>query len=180
MDEKIDFQLRSRKYRAKYLENLGQLCGKANDAKISQLGLPGKSISKRKPSPTGSKKNAATHKFKPKEKVRQIALYHWRRHEMGLFCFAIPNGSKRSIWGHSQEIAMGLYPGASDLYLSVASGGYNGYYIEMKRKGEKPKANQLEFMAEARKNGYKAEWFDDWLIAQASVIEYLGLTKPAA
>jgi hypothetical protein len=73
---------------------------------------------------------------------------------------------------------MGLRPGASDLFLQKMRGGYGGYYIELKTPGKKPSAEQLLFMEDARRDGYKAEWFDDLAEVQQSIIDYLAQGTP--
>jgi len=85
----------------------------------------------------------------------------------------IGNEGKRSINGHHRAKLMGLWPGASDLFLPYLRNGYGGYWIELKRPGEIPRENQVEFLDEMQKNGYKTGWFDNLELAQQSILEYL-------
>ena len=72
-----------------------------------------------------------------------------------------------------REKAMGLAGGASDLLLVKKTALYGGYFIELKAPGKKPTPLQIHFMARARDEGYKAEWFDDWVKAKESIEDYL-------
>ena len=75
---------------------------------------------------------------------------------------------------------MGLMAGASDLFLAMPSGGYHGFFVELKAPSKKPTMLQLEFMDKVRQHGYWSDWFDDWLKAKVNIIEYLAMAKPAA
>lgn len=115
----------------------------------------------------------------PYESDEQTALVAWARY-FDLFLISIPNGAKRSYGLALKEKAMGLYPGACDLLLIHPTEKYKSYFIEMKRRGEKPRKDQLEFMQRAREKGFKAEWFDDWVLAKESIEEYLGMDEENA
>lgn len=91
----------------------------------------------------------------------------------GLLLISIPNGGKRSLAMASREKAMGLKAGASDLFLAHPNRLYHGYWIELKVPGKKPTSTQHQFMSRVRVQGYKAEWFDDWIAAKESIEEYL-------
>lgn len=109
----------------------------------------------------------------------QVRLVAWALNR-GIPIMQIPNAARRSAAeGHRQK-QMGLRPGASDLFISRMCGGYGGYWIELKSPGEKPRANQVEFMQAMRQEGYKAEWFDDFRTAQLSILDYLTSEKEAA
>lgn len=115
----------------------------------------------------------------PKERVGQKKLVAWLR-ENGILVMSIPNGAKRSRFSALHERAMGLLPGASDLFIAVSNRRYNGYFVEMKRKGRKPTPVQYKFMEDVRKNGYAADWFDDWEKALESVKDYLAIYPESA
>ncbi|ROS05724.1 VRR-NUC domain-containing protein [Sinobacterium caligoides] len=71
--------------------------------------------------------------------------------------FAIPNGGGRSKTEGALLKKTGVKAGVSDLFLSIASGGYNGLYVEMKKpKDLKPstQANQKQFLERRLKRGY--------------------------
>ena len=106
----------------------------------------------------------------------QTKVVEWARME-GLFLFSIPNQGERTMWGSMKEKAMGLLPGACDLFLSMPNGRYHGFYIEMKSPKQKPRENQVAFMEMAKKNGYAVDWFDDADKAIQSIKEYMGLNN---
>lgn len=106
------------------------------------------------------------------ERGLQVRLVAWASGQ-GLDIIMIGNEGKRTrIGGHIAK-QMGLRPGASDLFLAHCANGYGGYWIELKRPGETPRENQAQFLDQMRRNGYKAEWFDDWECARDSIMEYM-------
>jgi hypothetical protein len=107
-----------------------------------------------------------------KEWQIQAALVKWARMK-GLLLMSIPNGAKRSLATTSREKAMGLLPGASDLFLAHPNALYAGYWIELKVPGKRPTDLQYEFMTKVRNLGYCADWFDDWIKAKQSIETYL-------
>src|SRR5690606_22090437 len=60
-----------------------------------------------------------------------------------------------------KRLKMGMKKGASDLILFLPANDYHGCVIEVKRPGEKPRKEQLEFMDRMRNNGYYAFWADN-------------------
>lgn len=108
------------------------------------------------------------------EAAMQIALINWCC-ENDLFIISIPNEGKRSIYTASLLKAMGLYAGASDLFLLERSKDdqYRGFFIELKAPGKKPTKNQLQFLQRARNNGYKADWFDDVEETKRAIKDFL-------
>jgi hypothetical protein len=118
---------------------------------------------------------------KPRRNIEdglQIHLVAWALAE-DLPIMSIPNeGNRGAIQGHRMK-QMGLLPGAADLFLWRRSGcgKWPAYFIELKSPGEKPRANQRAFLERARVEGFCAEWFDDWLDARQSIINYLDGTK---
>jgi hypothetical protein len=122
--------------------------------------------------PSITKRSSRSKPTRSLERGLQRKLVAWARGRK-LPLLAIPNEGKRSrIEGHQQKL-LGLWPGASDLFLAKRSLLYGGYFIEMKAPGERPRENQLEFMEIMRSNGYKAWWFDDWEKARDSIELYL-------
>lgn len=93
--------------------------------------------------------------------------------EIGIRPIMIGNEGKRTRIGHHRAKLMGMWTGASDLFLPVCRNGYGGYWIELKRPGETPRANQVEFLDAMRRQGYRAEWFDNLEAVQQSTLEYL-------
>jgi hypothetical protein len=49
---------------------------------------------------------------------------------------------------------MGVRPGVLDIFCAVASKGYHGLFIEMKRQGEKPEAAQVDWIEALLEGGY--------------------------
>jgi hypothetical protein len=95
--------------------------------------------------------------------------------------FAIPNGGARGDSAKSRAIrggqlkAEGVKDGVPDIFLSVAKGGFFGFYIEMKVRGKKPSKNQIEFKELVEPRGYKWAYYDDWEKAVEAIIAYMQL-----
>lgn len=106
------------------------------------------------------------------EGLQQLALVQWARLK-GLLLISIPNSAKRTAWGGEREKALGLHPGASDLLLINAWGGYGGFFIEMKAPGKRPRPDQYQFLERVRTLGYASDWYDNWEIASWSIENYL-------
>lgn len=106
------------------------------------------------------------------EDVGQMALVKWLR-LMKIPVIHIANEGKRSIATALWLKSMGMWPGASDLFITRMRLPYGGYWIEMKKKGEKPTPLQYAFLEEMRIEGYRTDWFDDWIMAKESVEKYL-------
>lgn len=99
----------------------------------------------------------------------QVAFVTWAREHRTVFpelrnLFAVPNGAKLPYTvnangeRHSRQgvhlRAEGLEAGVPDLLLAVARCGYHGLFLEMKRKGNKPTAEQLDWHARLKAEGY--------------------------
>lgn len=87
--------------------------------------------------------------------------------------FAIPNGGNRNIITAKIMKAEGVRAGVSDLFLSVASQGFNGLYIEMKYGKNKATPEQRTFIEAVRAHGYKAEIIDSFDKFQDQIQNYL-------
>lgn len=89
--------------------------------------------------------------------------------------FAIPNASKQKDTGRFYRAREGLRAGVPDLFLAIPSktGHWCGMFIEMKRKPNKPRPEQLSMIAMLRNNGYKAEVCYSAEEAIAAIKEYL-------
>jgi len=124
------------------------------------------------PIPQGKRRSSRKSKSRSLETGMQIRLVNWAR-TMNLPLMSIPNAGKRSLQDGSLQKAMGLRPGAADLFLTKPSGFYHGYWIELKSPGERPREEQQQFLDEMRAYGYKAEWFDDLEKAKESIVSYL-------
>lgn len=108
------------------------------------------------------------------EDVGQMALVKWCRLSK-VPVIHIANEGKRSFATARWLRDMGMRAGTADLFITRMAGGFGGYWIEMKRKGKKPTELQAAFLAEMRLEGYRAEWFDDWVQAKESIEKYLAL-----
>lgn len=71
--------------------------------------------------------------------------------------FAIANAGAGAQRGQAGKMkGEGVRPGAPDLCLAVARGGAHGLYVEMKRRGERPRLVQTEFLNLLNEQGYRA------------------------
>lgn len=87
--------------------------------------------------------------------------------------FHIPNGGNRSISEAVKFKAMGVIAGVPDMFLAIARKQYNGYFIELKKPGDKPSPKQLDIHNVLRYQGYKVEIFDDVDVCFESINNYL-------
>ncbi len=110
------------------------------------------------------------------ERRHQQALVKWLRLRQVKF-HSIPNEGKRSRALGAVMRSTGLTEGVSDLFIREMRGGYGGFYIELKAPGRIPTQAQYDFLHDAKREGYMAEWFDDWDKARLSIESYLALPK---
>ncbi len=87
--------------------------------------------------------------------------------------YSIPNQGTRTAIQAQGLIKEGMWPGASDLFICRMAKGFGGFYVELKDRGEKPKASQVHFMEFMKKEGYRAEWFDNFDEAAKAIECYL-------
>jgi len=115
------------------------------------------------------------------EDNHQAALFCWaalpaqqfKYPELRLMLFAIPNGGERHIAVAAKLKATGTKAGVSDIFLSVARGGYHGLYIELKDMTGRAKDNQLAFIAAAQSEGYAACVCHGWIAAAKAIQQYM-------
>ena len=153
-----DFSRKSKTYRKNYNQNIAALYG---TEKCPAIKPPTKRKVKRKIYPLGE------------ESSIQIKLVQWAKSK-GLDLISIPNHGKRSYWTGQKEVAMGLTRGVSDLFLALPCDGYGGFWIELKRPGQKPTAEQMAWLIKMGERGYAARWFDNFELARDAILEYLG------
>jgi hypothetical protein len=98
----------------------------------------------------------------PSEHDEQVAVINWadamsyKYPELSLL-YAVPNAAKRSPKLAAYMKAEGLKAGVPDLCLPVARKGYNGLYIEMKKKGGRnPMPVQDRWLTALANEGYMA------------------------
>ena len=100
------------------------------------------------------------------EKREQRAFYHWTQLQTDLRgnVMMIGNEGRRNPVQGAMLKALGMLPGASDLFISVPCGPFAGLFIEMKQnKKYTPSARRSDtwlrqeaFQARMRENGYCA------------------------
>lgn len=95
------------------------------------------------------------------EENEQIELINWARRPETLqkypelkFLYANANGGKRHVVVALRLKKMGVLAGVLDLTLTVARGGYFGFYIEMKWGDNNLSEKQKEFRAFLEEQGY--------------------------
>lgn len=95
--------------------------------------------------------------------------------------FHVPNGEYRDGATAAKLEKMGVKPGAPDLYMDVARGGYFGWRGELKRiqKG-KVSYEQSEWMKTLTNNGYYCVVTYGWVEAREAILWYLGLPQTHA
>lgn len=115
------------------------------------------------------------------EHEEQVALYQWaalhyrKMPELEWLLFAIPNAGKRPGAAGPWMAAEGLKSGVWDNFLSVASRGCNGLYIEMKVGRNTLSFNQQTFKEWVAKKGYDAVVCNSWQEAAREIVNYLGV-----
>lgn len=114
---------------------------------------------------------------KPTEAQEQEALLRWVSFAMCKYpdfrIFHIPNEGKRSRASGASLKRQGLQKGVPDIFVAVARGGYHGLFIEMKRKGGKPSKEQMQWLDDLNKNGYRAVICYGWEQAAETIKNYM-------
>lgn len=86
----------------------------------------------------------------------------------------IENGGKRSLTEAVRLKSEGLTPGTPDYFFRYPCGGYHGLWIEVKKtKGGKVSPEQINFIENARKEGYAAEIGYGWEECRQIVLDYI-------
>lgn len=130
------------------------------------------------------------------EHVEQSALIAWARVTESMqtdpvrrtalrWLHAIPNGFHRGFAARRKAKAEGVKSGVLDLCVPAPelrggvrrSGTYHGLYIEMKRKGEKLRPTQAEFMDFLNAVHYRAVLCYTWRAAARIIVEHLDLKQ---
>lgn len=94
------------------------------------------------------------------ETAMQMAVVRWARQNAerwpaGAWLYHAANEGKVDPREAGKRQSMGVVAGIPDLFLPARSGPYSGLYIELKRKPNKPTAEQRNFMTYAETQGYK-------------------------
>lgn len=118
-------------------------------------------------------------KYLPTEAEEQITLFQWAQiysnkwPELDLM-FHIPNGGSRNVIEAHHLRLQGVKPGIPDIYIPCARGGYNGLFIELKRKqGGRVSEDQERVIKSLREQGYCAEVCRGWEEAAKTIERYM-------
>jgi hypothetical protein len=112
------------------------------------------------------------------ESTEQQALFEWaesaakKTPELRLL-FAVPNGGKRDKVTAAILKREGVKSGVPDICLPVPCGKYHGLYIEMKVGDNTPSTNQLWWIEQLQKQGYKVEVCYGWDEAVKVIVGYM-------
>jgi len=114
------------------------------------------------------------------EDAEQTALFEWASYHPELkWLFSIPNGGNRNPREAARLKAQGVKPGVSDIFLPVARGGYQGLFIELKRRKahgpSRVSKPQSEFLYDMTEEGYRAVVCYGAEDAMRVITEYMGL-----
>lgn len=115
------------------------------------------------------------------ELLEQEALIQWadltviNGRRVGDYLVHVPNEGKRGPKAASEFKRAGGRAGYPDLILELPAGEWHGLRIEMKAKGGKPTAAQLEWIERLRGAGYRAEVCYGFDEARIVVMDYLRL-----
>jgi len=115
------------------------------------------------------------------EHAHQSALFLWFAYQLHKwpelkYAFAIPNGGKRDKITAAKLKAEGVKSGTSDIMIPVARRGFHGFFLEMKKPGERSgeSEKQKEFGAGVEGQGYFYAVCEHWEEAAHLVSWYMG------
>lgn len=132
----------------------------------------------------------------PSEHDEQVMLFkmmalHSNKYPALKFAFAIPNGGHRHVKVAMKLKEEGVKSGVLDIFIPIPTKkkcseplkvngdvfyGYNirmGLFIEMKKKGNQPTPNQVEFITYLRSAGYQCNVCYNADEAMKVILEYL-------
>lgn len=113
------------------------------------------------------------------EADEQIALFEWARYSEGRYpelkmMFHVPNGGSRNIVEARNLKRQGVKAGVPDIFLALASNGYHGLFIEMKRPlGGRVSDQQTEWLVNLRAEGYAAYVCQGCEAARRLIMDYI-------
>jgi hypothetical protein len=99
----------------------------------------------------------------PRHKISEedyhlIAVFDWLRlNKLTHIAWHTANERRISLAGGTLLKRKGVLAGVSDIALMRAKKGFNGLWLELKIKPNKPTLTQLKFIKNMRAEGYKAE-----------------------
>ena len=115
----------------------------------------------------------------PTESQEQTTLFQWAGVMAGKWpelrlLHAIPNGGSRNPIEARHLKEQGVKAGIPDIFLPCARGGFNGLYIEMKRrKGGRVSIEQKKIMIALREQGYRVVVALGWEEARDAIMKYI-------
>lgn len=117
----------------------------------------------------------------PESQLQQAVIKWWALAHRGLgvteerSLFAIPNGGKRGRFEAAIMKNEGVRAGVADLFLSVPSGGFHGFYLELKAPNvaARPRPDQRSFLEAMSALGYMTACSNDWDEATNLIERYL-------
>ena len=130
------------------------------------------------PHDTGAHSHAPQRSTDGREDDEQIALFQWQRLIMIpeprlALLFHIPNGKGRTKAEAGLLKAMGTIPGVPDVCLPVASRGFHGSYLELKRRRGRTSAAQEGWLHALEAQGYCVGTYYGWVAAARHLCWYL-------
>lgn len=116
------------------------------------------------------------------EAGHQTALFAWaaleaQRYPELRLMFAIPNGGYRTKATAGSLKAQGVKAGVPDIFLPVRRGRWNGLFIELKKEGGKPSADQMVWINELNEQGFGTAVVVGWQAAAEMILNYLNWSK---
>lgn len=113
------------------------------------------------------------------EHEMQVELVQWCRTGEGAQLapaltriVAIPNGGSSTKMMNIRMWAEGRAKGFPDLFLPVALGGHHGAFLELKRPGQVPTAEQFQWLHSLSAAGYLGSWTNDLEVAKSFLAHY--------
>ena len=110
------------------------------------------------------------------EHAHQVTLMQWfdKRHKKYAGrLIAIPNGGHRAKSVAVKLKAEGVKKGVPDMFLPVASNGYYGLFIELKKIKGRATSEQKEWINNLNEAGYLAVICEGWESASVVILDYL-------
>lgn len=122
-------------------------------------------------------KDRATKRRLIKDK-HQEALFEWAdlmaaQYPCLEYLYHAPNGGWRSVSDATRFKKMGVKPGAPDIHLDSARGGYHGLKIMLKALGGEVNVTQRKWIKYYKEQGYRMEVCFGWTEARDTILDYL-------
>ena len=90
------------------------------------------------------------------------------------FMFAIANGGFRNKVTANKLKAEGVKSGVPDIMLPVAVGMWHGLFIELKKFKGRPTPQQVGWLTQLNRQGYRAHLCEGWEDAAKTIQRYIG------